>query len=145
MHDFWLYDYSNFRALKERFSHRSHLEWKNESESKDAILNKKKHRFISLEAEKHAFTQFIFYKQFQRLKKYANDKGIQLIGDLPIFVALDSADVWANSSLFDLNSKGFPNKVGVCLLIIFRKTDNFGAIHYLIGRCIKNKISSGGH
>lgn len=111
MHAFWLYDYSNFRALKERFGHRSHLEWKNESESKDAILNKKKHRFISLEAEKHAFTQFIFYKQFQRLKKYANDKGIQLIGDLPIFVALDSADVWANSSLFDLNSKGFPNKV----------------------------------
>lgn len=110
-HNIWLYDYCNFRALKERFGNRSHLEWKNESESKNATHNRKKPHFISDDAEKHAFTQFIFYKQFGELKQYANDKGIQLIGDLPIFVALDSADVWANSSLFDLNSNGLPNKV----------------------------------
>ena len=111
LHDFWLFDYCNFRALKERFGNRSHLEWKNESESHNTTRNKRKHTFISVEAEKHAFTQFIFYKQFHQLKQYANDKGIQLIGDLPIFVALDSADVWANPSLFDLNSEGIPNKV----------------------------------
>ena len=111
LHDYWLYDYCNFRALKERFGNRSHLEWKNKAESKNANLNKRKYFFISAEAEKHAFTQFIFYQQFYQLKQYANDKGIQLIGDLPIFVALDSADVWANPTLFDLNSEGLPNKL----------------------------------
>ena len=111
LHDFWLFDYCNFRALKELFGNRSHLEWKNESESQNTTRNKRKHTFISVEAEKHAFTQFIFYKQFHQLKQYANDKGVQLIGDLPIFVALDSADVWANPSLFNLNSEGIPNKV----------------------------------
>ncbi|MDG1701969.1 MAG: 4-alpha-glucanotransferase [Opitutae bacterium] len=110
-HDFWLYDYCNFRALKEHFGNRSHLEWKNENESKNATQKRNKGTFISPEAEKHAFTQFIFFKQFRKLKQYANNKGIQLIGDLPIFVALDSADVWANPALFDLSPEGFPNKV----------------------------------
>lgn len=110
-HDFWLYDYCNFRALKESYGNRSHLEWSHEAQSHNASPNKKRYAFVSPEAEKHAFTQFIFYQQFYQLKQYANNKGIKLIGDLPIFVALDSADVWANPSLFDLNSEGQPNKV----------------------------------
>lgn len=111
LNDFWLYDYCNFRALKERFNNRSHLEWNNEKVSINASLKKKKYSFISAESEKHAFTQFIFYQQFHQLKEYANAKGVKLIGDLPIFVALDSADVWANPSLFDLNAEGLPNKL----------------------------------
>ena len=58
--------------------------------------------------EKESFLQYIFHKQWSALKAYANEKGISIIGDAPIFVAYDSADVWANQKLFQLDSKGFP-------------------------------------
>ena len=58
--------------------------------------------------EKEMFLQYIFHKQWAALKAYANEKGISIIGDAPIFVAYDSADVWANQKLFRLDSKGFP-------------------------------------
>ena len=57
------------------------------------------------------FLQFIFFRQWSRLKAYANGKAIKIIGDLPIFVAADSADVWANPQLFQLDSAGFPSHV----------------------------------
>ena len=58
--------------------------------------------------EKESFLQYLFHKQWSALKAYANKKGISIIGDAPIFVAYDSADVWANQKLFRLDSKGFP-------------------------------------
>ena len=57
------------------------------------------------------FVQFIFYKEWMALKKYANEKEIKIIGDIPLFVSLDSADVWANQKLFRLDSKGYPTVV----------------------------------
>ena len=107
----WLYDYCNFRALKERYKQKAPAEWPSENRNKAALGNNTAKQFISESAEKHAFTQYLFFKQFNQLKSYAKDKGIQLIGDIPIFVALDSADVWANPELFDLDSSGKPNKV----------------------------------
>ncbi|MBO5149709.1 MAG: 4-alpha-glucanotransferase, partial [Anaerotignum sp.] len=72
----------------------------------------KKWRKVLAEAiEKEIFLQYVFAKQWQAVKKYANEKGISIIGDAPIFVAYDSADVWANQKLFRLDSKGFPTCV----------------------------------
>lgn len=59
----------------------------------------------------YQFLQFLFFRQWGQLKTYANERGIRLIGDIPIFVAFDSADVWANQSLFCLDAAGDPNEV----------------------------------
>ncbi len=59
----------------------------------------------------HKFIQFIFFSQWENLKTYANDQGIKIIGDIPIFVSYDSADVWSQPELFDLNEDGFPAEV----------------------------------
>ena len=57
------------------------------------------------------FVQYVFFKQWADIKVYANEKGIEIIGDIPIFVALDSADTWAHREMFDINTLGWPNKV----------------------------------
>jgi 4-alpha-glucanotransferase len=105
----WVIDYSNYRALKEQFGNSSRCDWPKDFTIKKTIKGNNYKVLISKASEKHAFSQFIFYKQFYDLKKYANQKGIQLVGDLPIFVALDSADVWAHPNLFDLSNSGEPN------------------------------------
>ena len=66
---------------------------------------------LSKTIEYYKFLQFKFFEQWNNLKTYANKNQIEIIGDIPIFVAYDSADVWANQSLFSLNEKGFPTQV----------------------------------
>ncbi|GHU52775.1 4-alpha-glucanotransferase [Clostridia bacterium] len=66
---------------------------------------------LSKDIEYYQFEQFLFFKQWNALKTYANENDIKIIGDIPIFVALDSADVWANTRLFDIGENGDPNSV----------------------------------
>ena len=61
--------------------------------------------------QNHTFRQFLFYQQWETLHKYANQKGIRIIGDVPIFVAYDSADAWSHPELFFINKKGLPTVV----------------------------------
>ena len=68
-------------------------------------------QLLQKEAGYYKFLQFIFFTEWGRLKAYANEKGIQIIGDIPIFVSMDSADVWANKELFHLDEKGYPLSV----------------------------------
>ena len=68
-------------------------------------------QLLQKEAGYYKFLQFIFFTEWGRLKAYANEKGIQIIGDIPIFVSMDSADVWANKELFYLDEKGYPLSV----------------------------------
>lgn len=108
---FWLEDYTLFMAAKEAHNGIEWLSW----EDNLALLSPSgkaawKARLAS-ETDYHAFVQFIFYKQWFELKEYANSNGIRIIGDVPIFAALDSADVWACRELFNLDSKGFPVSV----------------------------------
>ena len=72
---------------------------------------KKWREILKEEVEYHQFLQFIFATQFKKLKRYANKKGIDIIGDIPIFVAFDSADCWANRSFFMLEENGNPTAV----------------------------------
>jgi len=103
----WLDDYCDFLVLRDKYG-RSWNRWpapfaKREEESLNNFRKKLKKKI-----EEKKFIQWLFFKQWHRLKKYANKKGIKLIGDVPMFVSLDSADVWAHQELFLLDGRGNP-------------------------------------
>lgn len=107
----WLEDYSIYMACKEMHDGK---EWYNWDESYRKATQKVKtelKKLLKSEIAYHYFVQFIFYKEWTELKAYANAKGIKIIGDMPLFVSLDSADVWANRKLFQLDTKGYPTVV----------------------------------
>ena len=113
---FWLDDYALFMALKKKFRGRSFLFWDEplRLHDKKAIKKALAEKEVSEETEVLRFTQFMFFKQWHALKKYANENGIGIIGDIPIYVATDSADRWGNPELFQLDEKGFPRAVAGC-------------------------------
>lgn len=108
---FWLDDYSLFMACKEVNDGKSWLEWEEAYRTPSASFLTELKTKLAEEIYYYKFIQFIFFKEWYALKKYANEKNIKIIGDIPIFVSLDSADVWANQKLFQLDSKGFPTVV----------------------------------
>ena len=110
----WLEDYALFTALKRKFRGKPWLNWTLALMMRlEAVLDEYRQ-----ELDEHIrfqyFLQYLFYRQWFALKKYANSKGIQIIGDVPIYVPLDSADVWANSGLFQLDGNRRPKKVAGC-------------------------------
>ena len=107
----WLEDYALFMALKDVHDGKSWLEWEDAYRMPDdAFKNTLKAR-LSEETGYYSFIQFLFFQQWAQLKEYANAHGVRIIGDIPIFVSMDSADVWANQHLFQLDTKGFPTAV----------------------------------
>lgn len=105
---FWLDDYAFFVSLKDYFDGRPWNEWdSNISQRKEKAINHYQ-KELEDDIEFYKFVQFLFFKQWIELKKYANEKGIKIIGDLPIFVAFDSADVWVNRHLFEVSEDGKP-------------------------------------
>lgn len=108
---FWLSDYALFMACKKVHGGVSWLEWKEEYRRPAREFKEKLFRALSDDIEYYKFLQFIFFREWKELKQYANKKEIKIIGDIPIFVSMDSADVWANQHLFQLNEKGFPTCV----------------------------------
>lgn len=109
--NFWLKDYGLFMALKKHFEGKSWHKWPKAIRRPDDKTKKKWRETLSSEVFYEEFLQFIFYKQWFELKSYANDNGISIIGDIPIFVADDSADVWASPELFYVTKDGFPTVV----------------------------------
>ena len=107
----WLDDYSLYKAAKAFHGQKSWYEWPEPIKFRDdhAVSAAKERLFSGSLAEK--FYQFLFYRQWNALKDYANGRGVKVIGDIPIFVALDSADVWCNQGLFKLNPDGSPRVV----------------------------------
>ncbi|MCR4989931.1 MAG: 4-alpha-glucanotransferase [Lachnospiraceae bacterium] len=110
----WLVNYATYMAIKDANGSVSYLEWDEDIRlrKKDALL--KWTQKCAKEIEFYEFQQYLFYTQWKKLKKYANSKGIKIIGDIPIYVALDSADTWADPKLFKLDSKGYPTSVAGC-------------------------------
>ena len=99
----WLGDFAVFLVLREKFKHASWSAWPTPYKNKQAaVIAKVKLRFAH-EIAVIKFTQFLFFKQWQALKTYANKRDIAMFGDIPIFVAYDSADVWAKPHLFKLD------------------------------------------
>ncbi len=108
---YWLDDFALFMALKEANGGGAWNGWDPalRARKKTALTKAKKEQAVNI--ERFSFYQFLFFRQWTRLRKYANEKGIQIMGDIPIFVAYDSADVWANPDLFFLDEAGNPTVV----------------------------------
>lgn len=119
---FWLADYALFMALKHRFENSSWVTWPKKLAKRDPEAIKTWRHKLELEIVYHKFTQYIFFKQWQQLKDYARKNHIHIIGDLPIFVAHDSADVWAYPTLFKLAKDGLPTVVAGVPPDYFSKT-----------------------
>jgi len=107
----WLEDYSLFVALKEHFQGAVWSDWPRElrDRKEEAIQPWKERLGDRVSVEK--FVQYLFFKQWSSLKTYCNRKGVQIVGDIPIYVTYDSSDVWANPGLFKLNEEKKPTSV----------------------------------
>ena len=111
---YWLEDYSLYMAVKGHFDNHEWLLWEEDirDRKQEALLNYQE--LLSEEIEFWRFCQFKFREQWDRLKRYANEKTIQLIGDIPLYVAMDSSDVWVHGRLFELDERKSPvNVAGV--------------------------------
>ncbi len=101
----WLDAYATFRALKDHFNGKPWWEWPAEARDYQRALQSPLRQKLADAIEAYRFGQYLFFGQWARLRAAAKERGIQIIGDLPIFVAGDSADAWANPQLFELNPK----------------------------------------
>ena len=128
----WLEDYALFMALKDHYEGKSWLEWEEDYKTRNKkALNTFKKENIE-EVEFWYFIQYYFFKQWYALKKHANNLGIEIIGDIPIYVAMDSADVWANVKYFQIDEKYNPINVAGC------PPDDFTADGQLWGNPVYN-------
>ena len=110
----WLPDYALFMALKDAHGGQSFFTWEEGLKKRDKTALEEAKRQYAEEIAFYEFLQFEFEREFMALKSYAGEKGIRIIGDLPIYVALDSADVWASPELFALDQNGDPKAVAGC-------------------------------
>ena len=110
----WLADYSLFMALKEENGGTPWLNWPEKLKNHDAAALEEKRTELKDAVAFQYFLQYQFDKQWKALRGYANGKGIRIIGDVPIYVPLDSADVWAAPELFQLDADRHPEVVAGC-------------------------------
>jgi 4-alpha-glucanotransferase len=107
----WLDDYALFEALRRHFRGRKWHEWPKSLARRDpAALTRYRERLAD-EIAYQMFVQYLFFRQWRRLKAYAAGRGVRIIGDIPLFVGHDSCDVWANAHLFELDEAGLPRRV----------------------------------
>jgi len=111
LHKDWLDDYALFYALKDYFGGREWHKWTPALAKREKSALNEIRRELADTINFCKFIQCEFFRQWKMLKKYANDNGIKIIGDIPIFVAEDSADVWASPELYELDSNGRPTAV----------------------------------
>lgn len=107
----WLDDFALFMALKDLYNLRPWTEWPAPLRDRNSLQLQKARTSYSEEVTRHSFRQFLFFRQWKELRLHAHNVGVNIIGDLPIFVAHDSADVWANRALFHLDDTGRPSVV----------------------------------
>ena len=110
--DTWLPDYALFMALKRHFGMKSWTEWPDEDirlRRPQAVQHYQKE--LADDIRLFTYIQYLFFRQWEALRAYAHEKGIGIIGDLPIYVAMDSADVWADPRAFQLDERNVPAEV----------------------------------
>ena len=110
----WLEDYGLFMALKEKFQNRPWYEWSLSLMKRIPEMVHSIRQELASAIRFHIFLQYLFFRQWNALRSYANGKGIQIIGDVPIYVPLDSVDVWSAPELFQLNGSCRPTAVAGC-------------------------------
>ncbi|ADL50291.1 4-alpha-glucanotransferase [Clostridium cellulovorans] len=129
---YWLEDYALYMAVKNYFDGVSWIKWDDDIRlRKKSALEKYKSK-LEDEIAFYQFQQFLFNKQWEALKEYANEADIKIIGDIPIYVAFDSADSWAHPELFQFDENGEPIAVAGC------PPDGFSATGQLWGNPLYN-------
>ncbi len=128
----WLSDYALFMAVKSRFGGRPWTEWAEDIRLRWGSAMDYYRRELYYDIEFQQYLQYLFFKQWTALKAYANGKHIQIIGDSPIYVAMDSADAWAHPELFQLRGDNTPLAVAGC------PPDGFSATGQLWGNPLYN-------
>ncbi|MBQ8786046.1 MAG: 4-alpha-glucanotransferase [Oscillospiraceae bacterium] len=119
---FWLDDYALFTSLKKHFRNVMWTEWDDDIRLRKAEAVKRYSDMLAEETSCVKFIQYKFFEQYNALKKYANSKGIKIYGDMPIYVSMDSSDIWASPELFMLDKDRHPTKVAGCPPDAFSKT-----------------------
>ena len=112
--NWWLSDYALFMALKDRFDGAPWNEWPEDIRLRYGCSMDYYRRELYFEIEFQQYMQFKFFEQWNALKSYVNESGICIIGDIPIYVAMDSADAWAHPELFHLDENNIPYAVAGC-------------------------------
>ena len=110
----WLDDYALYMAVKNHYEGKSYLLWDDDIRLREKKAVKRYSELLKDETDFYRFQQFKFDEQWKALKKYANENGIMIIGDIPIYVAPDGADTWSEPELFQLDEKGYPTAVAGC-------------------------------
>jgi 4-alpha-glucanotransferase len=104
----WLEPFAIFMALKTHFGGKAWTQWPVEFRSWKDGMRARLPEPVRVDAARHSFYQYLFFGQWERLRRYALARGVGIIGDVPIFVALDSADTWQNRAVFRLDPQGSP-------------------------------------
>ena len=110
----WLNDYALFMALKNYFGGKSWSEWPEDIRLRWKNALDYYRRELYFDVEFQLYMQFKFFQQYKKLRAYANKQGIRIVGDIPIYVSMDSADTWANPQLFQLDEENKPIAVAGC-------------------------------
>lgn len=118
----WIEDYALFMAIKNHFDLVSWQNWDEKIKKRDEETLNKYRKELKVDIEYWIFLQYLFFKQWNKLKSYANARGIEIIGDIPIYVSEDSADVWGNIDGFLLDEDQNPIKVAGCPPDAFSET-----------------------
>ena len=109
----WLEDYALFKAVKNHFAQKPWMEWEDEDirlRRSEAVLAAYREKLAG-DIRVQIYTQFLFFRQWDRLRAYAGEQGIRLMGDVAIYVPMDSADVWVEREYFQLDGEGRPSAV----------------------------------
>jgi len=121
-HAGWLPDYALFASIKQARQERPWWKWPEGLRERRPAALTKAQKDLEQRIQEVCFQQFLFFHQWQQLKEYANGKGVLLFGDMPLFVAEDSVDVWVNRNLFCLDEDGRPDVVAGVPPDYFSKT-----------------------
>ena len=140
----WLDDYALFMALKENFGGKSYSLWPSDikKHNKSAVKKYAADPKYSDEVMCYRFIQYFFFRQWRKLKEYANEKGVKIVGDIPLYVAYDSADTWSHPEL--LIRMPIRPVLPDARLIIFLRPGSSGEIRFMTGIIIRKQDMHGG-
>jgi 4-alpha-glucanotransferase len=120
--DYWLEDFALFKVLKKYHEGRMWSEWEAPYRDREEVYCAKFKADFSTDIEREKFFQYLFFRQWSYLRQFCNEKGVKIIGDMPIYVSYDSVDVWTNPRIFKLNKKKKPISVSGVPPDYFSKT-----------------------
>ena len=110
----WLADYAEYMAIKESFGYKSFIHWDEDIKKGGETAREKYRTELQDSIRYYTVTQYFFFKQWLALKEYANEKGIKIIGDMPIYVSADSVEMWTMPELFKVDENNEPLYVAGC-------------------------------